>query len=202
MANSATTTKPEVQETQTKPVPARFAANKGRVAIIWNPDQDSKVPRPPVGTKSPRPFVFEWVDQSELEKKRKEREEMDILKSQMVSPLPLKTIGFRFEPGLNWVESQKWEAAIVESARRLEAEDYCADEDQLQQLMRDGAIRKLATRSENITGTIVDYNLAEARQIIDAVNDLGTLMDFQALSSDTGLSKAILDRIERLQGRF
>jgi hypothetical protein len=194
MATTTTPTKPS----------AASAKPTGKIAIIWHPERDSKVAKPPIQTKSHRPFVFEWIDQADVAKNRQLREDMDILKSQMISPMPFKTAGVvRLEAGLNWVELPKWEAAIFESARRLEAEDYCSDEDQLQRLIRENAIEVMPRANDaQATGKIADYPPASQIRIIESIDDAGTLIKMIDESLAPSARERLVARIAQLDGRF
>jgi hypothetical protein len=194
MATTTTPTKPSAVSTKAI----------GKIAILWHPERDSKVAKPPIQTKSLRPFVFEWIDQAEVAKNRQLREDMDILKSQMISPMPFKTAGVvRLEAGLNWIELPKWEAAIVESARRLEAEDYCSDEDQLQRLIGENAIIVLPRANDApATGKIADYQPASQIRIIESIADAGTLIKLIDDSLAPSARERLVARIAQLDGRF
>jgi hypothetical protein len=192
--------------TTTTPSKPSAASTKaiGKIAILWFPERDSKVAKPPIQTKSLRPFVFEWINQADVAKNREAREGMDLLKSQMISPLPLKIAGIvRLEAGLNWIELPKWEAAIVESARRLEAEDYCSDEDQLQRLMRENAIEVMPRANDApATGKIADYPPVSQIRIIDSIDDAGTLIKMIDESLSPSARERLVARIAQLDGRF
>ena len=187
------------EKTEVKSAPKQT----GKIAIIWNPDRDKDVPDAPTGSVNERPCLFDWVNIAEVEAIRKMREELDPFKAQMLNPVTLKGAQtLRLNPGINWIEIELWEAAKAESTRRSVSGERHDSRDYLQRLIDDRAITVLSAKGGNLTGTIADYSVEEARQIIETISDMRTLMEYQSLSKDAGISSLLADRMEKLQGRF
>jgi len=181
----------------------KLAPKAGKIAIIWNPDRDQDVLPAPNGTVNERPCLFDWVPASEVESIRKTRDELDPFKSQMLTPVSLKGGKIlRLNPGINWVEIGLWEEAKAESNRRSVSGERHDSRDYLQRLINDRAITVLPTKGAALTGTIADYGAEEARQIIETISDIRTLMEYQSLCKDAGISSLLADRMEKLQGKF
>lgn len=185
----ATTT----ESSKPTPTPTKATPANARVVLVWNPENDSTVPKPPIGTPSPRPFIFSWFDAAEMATVAKRREAAeqqfrDILPAAFRSVRELK-----LQPGLNWIDAALWEESKTVSADR--------SFDQIDRLLQERAIQVL--QPVNGDGSkIADYDLAAAKQIIDLTGDLKTLMEFQSLSRNPALSDIIVKRIEKLQGKF
>lgn len=175
----------------------------GAIAIIWNPDRDQDVLPAPNGTVNERPCLFDWVPVAEVESILKNRAALDPFQAQMLTPVSIKGgKNLRLSPGINWVEIGQWEEAKAESTRRSVSGERHDSRDYLQRLINDRAITVLPTKGSTLTGTIADYGPDEARQIIETISDMRTLMEYQSLSKDAGISSLLADRMEKLQGRF
>lgn len=180
-------------ESTTKSEPSK---RSGPIAIVWRPELDSAVMKPPVGTQSDRPFLYNWVANPDELKQRRDLAERAFVEGRprQIAAIPTKSL-YLDKPGLHWVESALWDEAIAADGLR-------PGEGVIARLIREGALKELAPAGNSFKGSLDEYSYADACEIIKAETTIPTLMEWQKSVSEPRLVNRITNRIEELKGSY
>lgn len=176
-------------------------ATSGKIAIVWNPDKDSEALPAPGGATNDRPFIYDVPDRAALERLRNRR--LDIMESDPVRAMALQIempTGFRtvrLSPGLNWSDSDLWDAAVADSTAN--APNMYRPVDVIQRLINDGAIDVLRRNGGAITGTIGDYP-GDAQIRIIGMLEQADLVKLGEVPHPASITTAIMERLKLLAG--
>lgn len=195
MAPSTTAAEPKVK--------AAKKALTGKRALIWIPDkaesgvrvENRSVLAAPTGVSQIRPQSFSWFDREATEA-RHNRHEVDPLVGKPhahanAQPV-IKTL--KLNPGVTWIDAELWKSMHESSTPGDRIKGCIAEGSIIEPVLKDGLI--------NLTGTIDDYENAEAIAIINETSDTKDLEKYQSSVNHRNLLELIESRIDLVQTRL
>jgi hypothetical protein len=149
----------------------------GKIALIWDPTRDTAV-APSVGTATPiRTYHYSLVAGYAQQSENR--------------AIPqFVTLDFRLV-GRNWIDNELWQQAKAQSKQQ--------SNDPLGRLLRLRAIREFVPIVGTLTGTLSDYSIEDAQELILGVFDVDVLRAEQKAEQRPELVTYIAQRIRDLE---
>jgi len=172
-----TTATPPAKPAKEKPL----APKRGKIALVYKPELENVtgVDGFVAGSPATRPFGYTLL--------------LDYKKQTHGDPIPLFEVFSLDRPGLNWVESDRWELAKQQSEERGDRV--------IQRLVNNGAIRVFQPSAdvEFLRGTLLDYSEEDAIAISAAIYDIDILSAEMKADNRSNVVQAIKEQIALIQ---